>query len=123
VHAINLFAAGTAEGDVLRGSSGGSRAIRMSEIEHGGVRHQTRRSRRSGHSAEPPGTTVVELRGSAEAEAQRMAMARTHATHADLPEFVISRHLLLRQRLGRTWASTLRWRLHARASCHARDGC
>ena len=99
VHAINLFAAGTAEGDVLARLQRRLARIRMSEIELAAcIINRSEPAQR--HSAEHTRTTVVEMRGSAEAEAQRMAMARTRvASHADLPEGAIPVTCLLRQRL------------------------
>jgi superfamily II DNA/RNA helicase len=99
VHAINLFAAGTAEGDVLARLQQRLASIRMSEIELAAC-VITRSEPAQRQSAEHTCTSVAEMRGSADAEAQRMAMARTRvASHADMPEGVIPVTCLRRQRL------------------------
>jgi hypothetical protein len=99
VHAINLFAAGTAEGDVLARLQQRLARIRMSEIELAAC-VITRSEPPQRHNPEHICTTVADMRRAAETEARRMAMARTRAApHADLPEGAIPVMRLRRHRL------------------------
>jgi superfamily II DNA or RNA helicase len=89
VHAINLFAAGTAEGDVLARLQQRLERIRMSEIEIAAcVINRSELVTRPSHDR--ASTTVIDLREAAHSEARRIKEARTVAVeHTDATEFLV----------------------------------
>jgi len=89
VHAINLFAEGTAEGEVLAGLLRRLDQIRMSEIEIAAcVIDRCEPAPRP--SVEPLNTIAVDMRGAATDEAHRLAGARNVETgRASTPEDLV----------------------------------
>ncbi len=97
VHAINLYAAGTAEGDVLARLQRRLERIRMSEIELAAC-VITRSEPIPRQRADTPATNAVDLREAARVEAQRIAEARTVvAAPVVLPENVVPVTVLQRR--------------------------
>ncbi len=89
VHAINLFAAGTAEGDVLARLQRRLQRIQMSEIELAAC-VITRSEPAPRQAAERAHTTAIDLREASKTEGQRIAEARTTAlARAGTPEFLL----------------------------------
>ena len=89
VHAINLFAAGTAEGDVLAQLQRRLQRIRMSEIELAAC--VINRSEPAPRQApERAHTTAIDLREASKTEACRIAKVRaTASARADIPELLV----------------------------------